>query len=331
MSLIDTQKAFVLEDYTTLSIDGSIYNPGYVFVGWNTRPDGSGIAVQADALYSPSADVSLYAQWEKRESSARVTVYTWNDDYNTTFIQPDGSQQITTSQDNSIVFTQIGQAGQLKITSPGVMIAPKNGETISGLTSYVNTDTSIETKTIKFTIGEFSQLTISKIPIDYLLSVDGKMHVITHEYSSVGTVFGGHHYKVHWYDDVIFSPDADHLQGHTTTSSDYVFNRNDMAFVNVAHKGGKTSHIMHLSCGYYDYQTQNITTIAVFDRLTGLHQSKPDVLKNFYTCKFNEFELDLRSQPLSNMYFIGYSIKDYNDECAGIKFRGKYRLYIDEE
>ncbi len=43
---------------------------GYTFVGWNTQPNGTGVAYPNGALYSFTVDVTLYAQW----SASTVTI-----------------------------------------------------------------------------------------------------------------------------------------------------------------------------------------------------------------------------------------------------------------
>jgi uncharacterized repeat protein (TIGR02543 family) len=47
----------------TLSNQGSLVKSGYVFTGWNTAANGSGITYAAGAGYTTNAAVTLYAQW----------------------------------------------------------------------------------------------------------------------------------------------------------------------------------------------------------------------------------------------------------------------------
>ncbi len=42
---------------------GSLIWAGYVFEGWNTAPDGTGVFYAAGQLFTPASDVVLYAQW----------------------------------------------------------------------------------------------------------------------------------------------------------------------------------------------------------------------------------------------------------------------------
>lgn len=55
-------KAVVLEG-VNLAEDNIYSRPGYVFVGWNTEPDGSGS--RYTTFVSPNGDMDLYAEWEK--------------------------------------------------------------------------------------------------------------------------------------------------------------------------------------------------------------------------------------------------------------------------
>lgn len=46
--------------------DGSGFsNPGFTFAGWNTAANGSGTAIAGGASYTPSGNVTLYAQWNR--------------------------------------------------------------------------------------------------------------------------------------------------------------------------------------------------------------------------------------------------------------------------
>ena len=53
---------------------------GYLFTGWNTRPDGSGTAYQPGASFGPAtADADLYAQWEAVPPTLYLLTYEPND------------------------------------------------------------------------------------------------------------------------------------------------------------------------------------------------------------------------------------------------------------
>lgn len=43
------------------------YQYGYVFLSWNTEPDGSGVSYSDEAMFAekPEADINLYAQWKE--------------------------------------------------------------------------------------------------------------------------------------------------------------------------------------------------------------------------------------------------------------------------
>ncbi len=53
---------------------GNPFTPpaGYRFSGWNTRPDGSGVAYEVGALLTLRGDVRLYAQWTRSSSGPGV-------------------------------------------------------------------------------------------------------------------------------------------------------------------------------------------------------------------------------------------------------------------
>ena len=52
--------------------------PGYIFLGWNTRPDGSGTAYNNNDQYTLNEDTTLYAQWSK--GTNMMTVSKTNED-----------------------------------------------------------------------------------------------------------------------------------------------------------------------------------------------------------------------------------------------------------
>ncbi|WP_200549142.1 InlB B-repeat-containing protein, partial [Erysipelothrix sp. strain 2 (EsS2-6-Brazil)] len=51
--------------YTVLDTLPNLANPGYTFDGWNTAQDGTGQAVQPNALFTVTEDTVFYAQWKK--------------------------------------------------------------------------------------------------------------------------------------------------------------------------------------------------------------------------------------------------------------------------
>lgn len=70
-------------------------------------------------------------------------MYSYNNNYSATFIEPDGAgTHTTTEQDNAFTFTQLGQIGQLKVTSPGIFIQAAEGQTFGGMPGYVSLDGS---------------------------------------------------------------------------------------------------------------------------------------------------------------------------------------------
>jgi uncharacterized repeat protein (TIGR02543 family)/LPXTG-motif cell wall-anchored protein len=46
-----------------LTVAAAQSRPGFTFTGWNTRADGTGIAVAAGSSFTPSANITLFAQW----------------------------------------------------------------------------------------------------------------------------------------------------------------------------------------------------------------------------------------------------------------------------
>jgi len=72
---------------TALTLSGSHpYRSGCVFMGWNTKADGSGTAYAPGASYKTDASVTLYAQW--RSSSPTVDWWLSDTEYGTSVSDP---------------------------------------------------------------------------------------------------------------------------------------------------------------------------------------------------------------------------------------------------
>lgn len=52
-------------DTVTVQSGDSLRHDGYSFEGWNTKPDGTGTAYQADNTFQITGDITLYAQWTR--------------------------------------------------------------------------------------------------------------------------------------------------------------------------------------------------------------------------------------------------------------------------
>ena len=57
--------ASVANGARALSDGSGFVKSGYAFTGWNTAANGSGTAIAASASYTPSGNVTLYAQWTR--------------------------------------------------------------------------------------------------------------------------------------------------------------------------------------------------------------------------------------------------------------------------
>lgn len=336
MGTIKTEKAFALSDdypYTSLAAPPTIPD-GYRFAGWNTSPAGTGTAVQGGVRYAPNSDTTLYAQWSKNQQTVKVYVYSWNNDNRVTFRTNTRGDIVTDVANTENNFTDFPvEGGKLIVNSPGVLINVIHG-TINGQTQYVNVDENTATKEIPFSAGEFTEIQISKIPISQTLSVDGDLnHQQQNVYNDAGIIFGGYKYAIHWYDLYTYTARIVDPLHHEYGSEPvaYSYNRADRCFVNVAHRGTVASHEMFVSCGY---QFENVPYTLTSFVNTGMQRCSWDFYTgrgsndNFYTDYFNELSLDFRDKPHSNVYKIGYSVNDYNNSCAGVKFRGRYKLYV---
>lgn len=70
----------IYEDQAVSLSDMIPTREGYLFTGWNTRPDGSGTSYQPGASFGPAAtDADLYAQWAPLPPSCHTLIYCGND------------------------------------------------------------------------------------------------------------------------------------------------------------------------------------------------------------------------------------------------------------
>jgi len=271
MATITEEKAFVADGYGAKA--GGSWNPGYVFTGWNTSPDGTGTAVAGGQSWMPDADLTLYAQWRRDVQRVTVYVYTWNkaaaagsQEYDWTAVvkDPGGVAHTTNAAVNVFDFSSGDALGEITVTAPTLMIQPGEGETLTAVeggrdvgytqgNAYVAQAAEPTSRTVRFRPGGFSELHIYKLPVGQTLQVNGVYHMRTPNYGDAGTVFGGHRYVVRWYDDYrfVFKTSGQTVYTDQTVPEDYTYDPGSLSgFVNIAHKGGVTSHDMHAWLGY---------------------------------------------------------------------------------
>ena len=154
----------------------------------------------------------------------------------------------------------------MRVKAPGLFIYPgtdgdekfivRDGETETEYTNandYSVLDGSAATRTFTFKIGEFKTLYVHKMPNGESLQLTAKFHRRAGNYGDGGTLFGGHRYQIHWYDDIVFNfkpKSGGGVDKTQSVSAVYTYNASDSCFVNVAHLGTATSHVMHAWLGY---------------------------------------------------------------------------------
>ncbi len=92
---------------------------GLVFGGWNTKPDGSGDAYAAGASLIPTADMTLYAQWDE----ARIAV----DVAGSMLLDLDPAGVLSSPQGCAIEFTN---RGNVAVRVSGIHVEPASGMAI---------------------------------------------------------------------------------------------------------------------------------------------------------------------------------------------------------
>ncbi|CAM5547613.1 SLH domain-containing protein OS=Lysinibacillus sphaericus OX=1421 GN=LS41612_16060 PE=4 SV=1 [Lysinibacillus sphaericus] len=117
------------EVVTVQGNSGNLVRDGYLFAGWNTQADGQGAAYNANATFQiGTADVILYAQWTKPNTSTYTVTYDANGATSGTV-----PQDSTQYEENKTVTVQ-GNSGQLVRT--GYMFAGWNTQADGQGTAY---------------------------------------------------------------------------------------------------------------------------------------------------------------------------------------------------
>jgi uncharacterized repeat protein (TIGR02543 family) len=107
---------------------------GYIFQGWNTVADGSGISYPAGSTYTPAANISLYAQWSVVSSGT------------TTFISNGATGTISPIIGG--IGTSITLPGGTSLSDPGYFFSGWNTSASGGGTNYAVGSSFVVTSSI---------------------------------------------------------------------------------------------------------------------------------------------------------------------------------------
>ena len=138
---------------TVLGNTGSLVKTGYIWSGWNTKADGTGISYIAGSTFSISKATSLYARWiyaYSNETAAIITADYLN--LNSTGISEmatltadDGMQYIAAPGGaNSVKSTAISGSSSNKFNSESPILMGKNGAYIYNKDAFAKTIYKIE-------------------------------------------------------------------------------------------------------------------------------------------------------------------------------------------
>jgi uncharacterized repeat protein (TIGR02543 family) len=108
--------------------------PGYIFDGWNTAADGSGVSYAAGSAYTPATNISLYAQWSVVPSGI------------TTFISNGASGTISPMVGD--IGTSITLPSGTSLSDPGSLFAGWNTSASGNGTNYVAGSSFVITSSI---------------------------------------------------------------------------------------------------------------------------------------------------------------------------------------
>ena len=140
---------------TTLTVEGNtgtLQKEGYIFSGWNTKPDGSGSAYRENDLYTINEDTTLYARW----IAERLTVTRQDGDgsvldqeeYNAVDPEPTTDKEATKKPDEKYIYTFSGWADPVIDKEGNRVYKPVFSMRLQKYTvTFVNDDGSVLQKT----------------------------------------------------------------------------------------------------------------------------------------------------------------------------------------
>lgn len=309
--------------------DSEFERAEHVLTSWNTSPDGTGVSVPCLSTFMPRNDMTLYAQWKKELRDVTVNVFSYDNNYDTT-IAIGTDQYFTTSQANSFQWL-VNKTGSITVTRstqpyPAVIIVPSGGK-ISGKSYLTDLDTTKASKTFAFNSSDFTVLDVVELGVDYGFEFSGTAHTASNQFEGLGKIVGGFKYIFQWYDTYKFIK-----SGKKSSPVDWTFVPSSTSFINVAHKGTNTAHVMYAKMLMRDDQTGDISALTQVFTCTGLEASTGNNNKNFHTLEFPNIEVDLRdpSYKFTDTFSLGVQMKDQGSGCTGIKFSGKYKVTVIE-
>ncbi|MDX8419036.1 InlB B-repeat-containing protein [Stecheria sp. CLA-KB-P133] len=113
----------------TVLNDNPYTRDGYMFAGWNTKPDGTGDAYDPKQLHSFGDDITLYAQWVPLKQSEKITYDTNKTDSTWTKVS---SGSLVVPSDSDTYSAKFYESLQLRYSSDAAKWNPKTDNDLTG-------------------------------------------------------------------------------------------------------------------------------------------------------------------------------------------------------
>lgn len=112
---------------------------GFVFSGWNTKADGSGVAIGDQALYSFSSDSVLFAQWTFAKSKKLISNFAGNKHAITGVMKQAIAKWVKSLPSGASIICQGSTAG-VKITASDKKLASKRANNVCKYALTIRSD-----------------------------------------------------------------------------------------------------------------------------------------------------------------------------------------------
>ena len=151
------EEAYLVKDTASQVSDQIPYRAGYVFTGWNTKPDGTGDSYEAGSTITLSMSDTLYAQWEETTAS-----FDLNDMGGSPVIkkQLDGNPSSSYAETFTVTLTPIEQEA---------MPLSEETQTEAGIKGYA--DISADNRTAGFVFAEDAHILTFEVAGTYFYQV----------------------------------------------------------------------------------------------------------------------------------------------------------------
>ena len=139
-----TQKGFKLRSNRPTALSANWFTKaGYVFTGWNTKADGSGVAYADRAIYDFDSDLTLYAQWSMVKAKKLITTFAGDKPTLTAIMKSEITKWIKKLPSGAEIICQGSTSGK-KITKFDKWLADKRASNVCSYARVQRRDISFK-------------------------------------------------------------------------------------------------------------------------------------------------------------------------------------------